>query len=45
MKRKSYSVKRKNGLKKKIKTMEYGKKYYEDVLNKKKEVTKKDNLM
>ena len=28
MKRKNYSVKRKNGLKKKIKTMEYGKKYY-----------------
>lgn len=38
MKRKNYSKKVKRGLKKKIKSMEYGKKYYKDVLSKRKEM-------
>lgn len=38
MKRKKYNQKIKNGLKKKIKSMKYGKRYYKDVINKKNEL-------
>lgn len=41
MKRKSYTSKKKNGLKKKVKTMEYGKTYYIDVEKKQTELFEK----
>lgn len=44
MKRKNYSIKKKNNLNRKIKTTEYGKKYYKNVTSKKKELTEKNKI-